>query len=162
MKQAKVLSLAVFALMLGACGSSAPETRDTVAPADSLEANTAPTPVATAGGEAGPCELSGVRFAFDSSDLDAAARSQLDSNVRCIQARNLARVRVTGTTDPRGTEEYNLALGDRRAQATATYLGSLGVESGKIESHSTGEEFAAGSDEGGWANDRRADVSPAQ
>ena len=63
---------------------------------------------------------------------------------------------VTGLTDPRGTEEYNLALGDRRAQSAKKYLESLGLRR-QLSSSSMGEELATGSDEGSWSRDRRVD-----
>jgi len=63
---------------------------------------------------------------------------------------------LTGTCDPRGTEEYNLALGERRAQSAQQYLKSLGV-TGEITVSSMGEELATGTDESGWARDRRVD-----
>lgn len=144
-------------LGLSACGSTPPAESESVAPAGESDFVASAPP--TAGAEvAAPCQVAGVRFGYDSSELDAAARAQLESDARCAAERNVASVRVTGTTDPRGTEEYNLALGDRRAQTAASYLQSLGVEAGKIEHHSVGEEFAAGADESGWASDRRADI----
>ena len=63
-------------------------------------------------------------------------------------------------TDPRGTEEYNLALGDRRARMAANYLIALGARADRVDVRSVGEEQASGTDEAGWARDRRADVSP--
>ena len=64
---------------------------------------------------------------------------------------------LIGRTDPRGTEEYNLALGDRRAQSAQKYLGSLGPNA-KLTHSSMGEEQATGTDETGWARDRRVDL----
>lgn len=101
------------------------------------------------------CSLSPVYFAYDSSELDSRARSSLESSARCLTQRNNA-ARVTGMTDPRGTEEYNLALGDRRARTVAQYLTNLGVDQSRP--HSVGEEMASGTDESGWANDRRAEI----
>ena len=69
------------------------------------------------------------------------------------------RVRITGAADPRGTEEYNLALGDRRATSVKRFLSALGVADTAIETVSTGEEFATGTDESTWARDRRAEIS---
>jgi peptidoglycan-associated lipoprotein len=105
-----------------------------------------------------PCSLQTVYFAYDSSDLDGSARSALESNARCMQERDIPSVRVTGHCDPRGTEEYNLALGDRRARSVQGYLGNMGVDRGRITTRSMGEEMASGSDEASWARDRRADV----
>jgi peptidoglycan-associated lipoprotein len=105
------------------------------------------------------CTLSSVYFAYDSSELDASARSTLQANAECIQQRNLVGVRLTGHTDPRGTEEYNLALGDRRAQQVKSYLGNLGIDAARVTTASMGEEMASGEDEAGWARDRRVDFA---
>jgi peptidoglycan-associated lipoprotein len=109
------------------------------------------------GGEvgAGDCSIAPVYFAYDSSELDGRARAGLESSARCLTARN-AGAQVTGMTDPRGTEEYNLALGDRRARTAAQYLTNLGVDD--VSTHSVGEEHARGDEDSEWAEDRRADV----
>jgi peptidoglycan-associated lipoprotein len=103
------------------------------------------------------CTLVPAYFAFDSSDLDSAARTALEQSARCLRQKGSSRVQVVGMTDPRGTEEYNLALGERRAQACKRYLVAMGT-TGEIGASSTGEEMAAGDDEQGWARDRRADL----
>jgi len=105
----------------------------------------------------GGCQLEAVYFGFDSSTLDDAARNQLSTVAQCVQSKGLKAVHLTGLTDPRGTEEYNMALGDRRAQSAKTYLKSLGVAS-DLSASSMGEELASGADEGGWSRDRRVDV----
>ncbi|MCC6874420.1 MAG: OmpA family protein [Sandaracinaceae bacterium] len=109
--------------------------------------------------EAGPgaCSLSPVYFAFDSSELDGATRSTLQSNATCIQQRDIPRVRLTGHCDPRGTEEYNLALGERRAQGVQQFVERLGVDRSRMTAASMGEEMARGTDESSWAQDRRVD-----
>jgi len=104
----------------------------------------------------GPCNIEPVYFAFDSSDLDPSAREKLAANANCIRERGIKGVHLTGFTDPRGTEEYNLALGDRRAISAKKYLKSLGVQ-GDIAHSSVGEEMARGNDESGWARDRRVE-----
>lgn len=109
-------------------------------------------------GPGGACTLSAIYFAYDSSELDASARSTLESDAQCIQQRNIARVTLTGHTDERGTEEYNLALGDRRARTVRGYLGNLGVDASRVTTSSMGEEMASGTDEAGWARDRRVEL----
>ncbi len=104
-----------------------------------------------------PCSLNAVYFAYDASDLDGTARSALQSDAQCIQERDVPHVRITGHTDPRGTEEYNLALGDRRARSVQGYLQNLGVDRGRVTTRSMGEEMARGSDESSWSQDRRVD-----
>jgi peptidoglycan-associated lipoprotein len=110
----------------------------------------APAPVASG------CTLDAVYFDFDSSTLSDSSRSKLADVANCIRSRGLKSVHATGLTDPRGTEEYNLALGDRRAQSAKKYLETLGVEA-QVSASSMGEELATGSDEASWARDRRVD-----
>jgi peptidoglycan-associated lipoprotein len=102
------------------------------------------------------CELTPVYFDYDSSTLSDSARDQLSRNASCLRERGTRGVQLTGMTDPRGTEEYNLALGERRAQSAQQYLKSLGADSSMSVS-SMGEEMASGSDEAGWARDRRVE-----
>ena len=113
-------------------------------------APTTPAPVA------GQCELSSVYFDYDSDSLADNARDQLSRNAGCVKERAIKGVHLTGLTDPRGTEEYNLALGDRRAKSAQQYLKSLGLEA-DVSYSSMGEEVASGTDEGSWAKDRRVD-----
>jgi peptidoglycan-associated lipoprotein len=104
----------------------------------------------------GACELTPVYFDYDSSTLSDSARDQLSRNASCLRERGTRGAQLTGMTDPRGTEEYNLALGERRAQAAQQYLKSLGTDA-NLSVSSMGEEMASGSDEAGWARDRRVD-----
>lgn len=106
------------------------------------------------------CTLRPVYFGFDQDALDNSARTGIQANVTCMQQESMAGVHVTGHCDPRGTEEYNLALGDRRARSVANYMVSLGLEEGGVSSSSMGEEMASGSDESGWSRDRRVEFTP--
>lgn len=103
------------------------------------------------------CSLEPVYFEFDSSNLDTASRDKLSQAATCIKQQRLNAVQMTGMTDSRGTEEYNLALGDRRAQAAKKYLESLGVQA-RVNASSMGEENATGTDEAGFSRDRRVDL----
>lgn len=85
------------------------------------------------------CQLSTVYFDYDSSVLDGSARSALTQNANCIKERNLS-VRIAGHADERGTSEYNLALGERRASSVKGYLKQLGVSNSKMKTISYGEE----------------------
>lgn len=105
--------------------------------------------------EAGPCELQPVYFGFDQDALDSSARSTIQQNATCMRERSMNGLHLTGHTDPRGTEEYNLALGDRRARSVMEYMQSLGVSADAVGSSSMGEEMASGSDEGSWSRDRK-------
>jgi peptidoglycan-associated lipoprotein len=101
-----------------------------------------------------------VYFSFDESTLDSAARAALVDDRACLTERGVTSVMVTGMTDPRGTEEYNLALGSRRAEAVRGHLRRLGVERRSISTRSVGEESAIGTEESGWSRDRRAEIAP--
>jgi peptidoglycan-associated lipoprotein len=99
-----------------------------------------------------------VFFAYDKSDLTPESRAQLEQDARWLRQYPGATVVIEGHCDERGTEEYNLALGDRRAQATKEYLVQLGVTAEQMETISLGEErpFVEGHDEAAWAQNRRA------
>lgn len=111
---------------------------------------TDPGPVAS-----GPCTIETAYFGFDEDSLSSASRDLIAANARCMQERNISRLHLTGFTDPRGTEEYNLALGDRRARAVMQYMTSLGVERSALSASSAGEEMSTGENEAGWRNDRK-------
>jgi peptidoglycan-associated lipoprotein len=149
--------VASAALALVACGSAPQNAENAQADNGSTGSMQQGRNGATSGGDTGgaQCEIQPVYFAYDSSELDGRARSSLESSARCLTQRNNA-ARVTGMTDPRGTEEYNLALGERRARTVTQYLTNMGVDQSRP--HSVGEEMAAGNDESGWANDRRAEI----
>ena len=99
-----------------------------------------------------------VFFAFDSSDLDSEARDTLSRQAEWLQQYPNVRVTVEGHADERDTREYNLALGERRANAAATFLQQQGVDSSRITTISYGEERPAveGSSEAAYAQNRRA------
>jgi peptidoglycan-associated lipoprotein len=106
-----------------------------------------------------------VYFDLDKSDLLPQSQDKLRRAAGWLtQAPNRTIIfRIEGNCDPRGTEEYNIGLGERRAQAAKEFLISLGVEASRISTVSYGKERAAGSSEGSpesrpsWANDRRDD-----
>jgi peptidoglycan-associated lipoprotein len=102
--------------------------------------------------------LEDVFFEFDKSDLSSTARRKLENNARQLKDAMSYSITIEGHCDERGTNAYNLALGERRAKATASFLASLGVASSRIKTVSYGEErpFATGHDESAWAQNRRA------
>jgi len=108
--------------------------------------------------EVGAERLEDVFFAFDKYTLDATARSALMRNAEFLIAHPDARILVEGHADERGTREYNLALGDRRARAVRDFLARYGVEAEQIQIISYGEErpFALGQGEEVWSRNRRA------
>ena len=84
--------------------------------------------------------LENVRFDYDSAALSDAARASLQKNVAWMQRWTSTRVDVQGHADSRGTSEYNLALGERRAAAVREYMVSLGIAATRINTVSYGEE----------------------
>jgi peptidoglycan-associated lipoprotein len=102
--------------------------------------------------------LKPVFFAYDSDELDEIARRTLDENAGVLRKYATWVITLEGHCDERGTAEYNLALGDRRALAAKNYLLSLGVPSERLRTVSYGKEFPfdPGHDEGAWAKNRRA------
>jgi peptidoglycan-associated lipoprotein len=97
-------------------------------------------------------------FAFDESTLGADAQSALTQSANWLKQNPTYSILVEGHCDERGTEQYNLALGDRRASIARDYLVTLGVDSARIRTVSYGEErpFAEGHTEAAWAQNRRA------
>jgi len=101
--------------------------------------------------------LTVISFDYDKSDLRDDARAALDAKVPVLMANTSVRIRIAGHTDERGSTEYNLALGQRRATAAKAYLTSKGVPEDRIETVSFGEErpVAQGTDESAYAQNRR-------
>ncbi|MBO9713087.1 peptidoglycan-associated lipoprotein Pal [Sphingomonas sp.] len=99
-----------------------------------------------------------VHFAFDQFDIDDEAARILDSQAAWLARHPEARVTIEGHCDERGTREYNLALGDRRANAAKNYLAAKGISPARITTISYGKErpIALGSDDQSWAMNRRA------
>jgi peptidoglycan-associated lipoprotein len=102
--------------------------------------------------------LKPVFFAYDSDSLDDAGRKVLMGNAEVLKTYRTWVITVEGHCDERGTDEYNLALGDRRALAAKNYLVSLGIAADRIRTVSYGNEFPfdPGHDENAWKNNRRA------
>ena len=99
-----------------------------------------------------------VLFGYDSSQLSSAAIATLDAQATLLNAKPSFRVKIEGHADERGTREYNLALGERRAAAARDYLLAKGVDGSRIRIVSYGKERPAvvGSNEEAWAKNRRA------
>jgi peptidoglycan-associated lipoprotein len=104
-------------------------------------------------------ELQRVHFDFDQYTLSSEARQTLADNAAILKARPQVRVLIEGHCDERGSDEYNLALGERRARATRDYLVSLGIAPERLSTISYGEEqpLEKGSSEAAWAKNRRAE-----
>jgi peptidoglycan-associated lipoprotein len=97
-------------------------------------------------------------FALDSYELDDTGRAVVTADADLLKKYPTWKITVEGHADERGTAEYNLALGERRATAVKTYLLSLGIGEDRLQTVSYGKEFPfdPGHDEGAWSKNRRA------
>jgi peptidoglycan-associated lipoprotein len=112
------------------------------------------TPVVVQALDGGRC-FENVYFAYDDDQIADRAQQQLRRAAECLTRERSTRYVLVGRADPRGTTEYNLALGERRARAVQRFLGALGVSLDRLAVSSEGSEGATGTDESGWAEDRR-------
>ena len=112
--------------------------------------------------EAVPRDLSftTVYFDFDRSDIRTDQRSAMERNARLLSQYQTVRIRLEGHCDERGTEEYNMALGQRRADAVMQYLTSYGISGSRITTISYGEmrPAATGQNETAWSQNRRCEI----
>ena len=102
--------------------------------------------------------LNPVFFQYDDSQIEAEQVTVLENNAEALSHSSGSLFTIEGHCDERGTEEYNLALGDRRAKAAKDYLVSLGIDGKRIRTISYGESrpFASGHNEESWSSNRRA------
>lgn len=167
-----VLGLAIVVVAVGGCGKKKPQiTPDLTADTDS--SRTGGVESTTGSGlpdidqenvyfqklqEAGT-----VYFAYDSSQLDPTALETLKRNAEIIKQMPNALIQLEGHCDERGTQEYNLALGERRAMAVRDYLIRLGISGDRLVTISYGEEDPAdpGHTESAWAKNRRVEFNRA-
>jgi peptidoglycan-associated lipoprotein len=166
---AKATSLIFAALFLVACSNTDTSDADAAAAeaaaAEAAAAEAAAAEAAEAAAaqqaleEAAEAVGTVFYFEFDSSALTDSARAAVDAHIAALLG-NDASVRLEGHTDERGTREYNLALGERRANAVRDYMVANGVPSYRIETISYGEENPAayGSGESNWQQNRRVEL----
>lgn len=111
----------------------------------------------------GACVLPTIQFGYNDYALTGEAQRLLDTTAQCLQSGKIGRGTVTlsGHADERGTEEFNLHLGERRANAVKRYLVLLGVDASTLRTISYGEErpIDPGHDEGAWMRNRRVEVT---
>ena len=159
LKQITTTAAIAFALALAGCKSSNTDdgTKNT-APTAPASTSSSYDPNANAGNELAGLQRV-VYFDFDKSDLSPAAQSILDSNIAALR-NGTKSIRLEGHADERGTREYNLALGERRANAVAKYLQVNGIASSRVETISYGKEKPTdvGHDESAWAKNRRVEI----
>jgi peptidoglycan-associated lipoprotein len=103
------------------------------------------------------CQMETVYFGFDSFKVREEDRGSLGGNAECIQDNSERNVMLVGHTDPRGTEEYNIALSEKRAQAVADYLARLGIDPARFRVIPKGKAEAIGMDEASWLRDRKVE-----
>lgn len=167
----KFTLIAVLGLSLAACSGKknvalqAPPTSAAPATADVTQSYTEPTPGVSSTIVPGSQEdlraqagTDTVLFALDSQDLDAEARAILSRHAEWLKRNPAVRITVEGHCDERGTREYNLALGDRRANAAKNFLAAQGISVARMTTISYGKERPAvdGNTEAAWALNRRA------
>ncbi|MFZ2225321.1 MAG: peptidoglycan-associated lipoprotein Pal [Candidatus Deferrimicrobium sp.] len=131
------------------------------APAPPVEVAPATPPAAAPGvavTEERPSQFDDVRFDFDKSEVKEDGRRTCQVVADYMKKNPRASLQIEGHCDERGTAEYNMALGERRAAAVMSYLVSLGVPKGALSTVSFGKEkpMDPGHDEGAWAKNRRA------
>ncbi len=116
--------------------------------------------VAPPSGGPGCTDFPSPKFDYESPDLLGEARQTLERLAQCLTKGTLkgSQVLLTGHCDARGEEEFNMSLGDNRAEAVKTFLMGMGVPGDRIRTSSRGKLDATGTDEAGWAIDRRVDI----
>lgn len=153
------------ALCLTACAHKAETKKD-----GTMASGNAMTPSPTSDGnkgadandDLGNCGSVRVFFPFNSDEIPAETASSLEKSARCLKADKALHVTIEGNADERGTEEYNMALGDRRATAVAKYLQRLGTSQAQLKTVSYGKEkpLCVEHDEECWKKNRRAELNP--
>lgn len=174
----RILTGVAIASLLAACASTPDEqegakveerlpTAKPTAPAKPADPGTATKPLDTGRVAADPLKdpaniLSkrSIYFDYDSNQVKDEYRPIISAHAKYLSQNRSRRVRIEGNTDERGSREYNLALGQRRADAVKQMMELLGASGSQIETLSFGEEKpkASGSDEASWAENRRADI----
>ena len=159
----QILSVLAAGLLLAACSSDEPvETASTQGAGSTTQTGAATGPAVGEGTVEDFNQNVGntVYFGFDRYDLTAEAQAQLQKEAAWLQQYPQHTVTVEGHCDERGTREYNLALGERRANATKNYLIALGIDQNRMQTISYGKErpVCTESTESCWAQNRRAVV----
>ena len=165
-----VLLVLVVALC-GSCaakGKGAPVSAETVTPSPTLEEQAPYPDIIDSELEALKKEaqaegaLMPIYFDYDKSSLTPDAKKNLDKTGAWLSKKSTVNIRIEGNCDERGTNEYNMALGERRANSAKEYLVKLGVSANRLETISWGEEkpLDPGHNESAWAKNRRDDFMP--
>ncbi len=162
-----MMVLVSSSLVLGACKKKTVAPAPTPAPAPAETAPTRPTPAPAPRDTMAEYNekvaatrmrlLETIYFEYDADELRDDARASLDAKIAVMNANPGLRIKVNGHCDERGSDEYNIALGRRRAEAAKRYLTDRGIDASRIETSSFGRERPAvqGTSEEAWSKNRR-------
>lgn len=153
-----VLILAIFVLVI-ACGKAKKVEPPQIPPPVVEKPVEKPVPPPVEEPKIAPLSLTTIYFDYDKSDIRSDARNILAENAKGLTDHPTATIRIEGNCDERGTDEYNLALGQKRAEAAKDYLINYGISASKLSTISYGESrpVAKGHDEASYSQNRRAD-----
>lgn len=153
-------TLTASALACASTPTNEAETKPTATPAANTTKSSPEMKATTASAVAQIVEnFQRVHFEFDSAQLSTTTREALQANTDLMRKHPEISVEIQGHCDDRGTTEYNLSLGDRRAKAIHDYMAKAGIESGRLTSISFGKErpLDKGGSESAWSKNRRAE-----
>jgi len=157
MRKLMLLCWVIVAFAVSGCGSKSSET--------ALDTNSGSEQYDSSGSDSASALLEEARrmvkdvfFQYDSAELEPAAVSQLKNNAEWLNQNRTISAMIEGHCDERGTSEYNMALGEKRAETTKSFLVRAGVAASRLETVSFGEErpFDSGHTEAAWSKNRRA------
>jgi peptidoglycan-associated lipoprotein len=159
--RSQALSLFTALLLVAGCAAQKQEAAKTDASANQQQAKAEPAKAGPVPGSQEDLVINvgdRVFFDYDRSDIKADSEDTLKRQAAWLQTNGKVALAIEGHADERGTREYNLALGERRATAAKNYLVSLGTDAARLETVSYGKERPAvlGSNEAVWAQNRRA------
>jgi peptidoglycan-associated lipoprotein len=168
----RMLWIAALVALMAVAGCGGKKAADTAPPplepsnptTENVQDIPAPTPDPAPSSELNPSAISDVFFDFDSYALTSEAKGSLEANANELKRVSAANITIEGHCDERGTKAYNLALGEKRANAAKDFLVALGVSASRISTVSYGKErpFDPGHDESAWAKNRRAHFATGQ
>ena len=165
----KLLASALFVFFLAACSTTPKDTADSSGSGSTSTSSDVSSSADTETTESASIEPGSqedlivnvgdrVFFDYDSSELDSDAKELLQDQVAWLKQYSDVSVIIEGHCDERGTREYNLALGEKRAQSVKNYIINLGISADRVSTISYGKERPAvvGSNDGAWAQNRRS------
>ena len=161
----RILAIVAATFLLAACETASQVSGDSASTSASSSASSSAASSSSASAEKTPAEKLAqvgdtVNFDFDSAELTVSARSTLNRQTAFLSSNPDLMIVIEGHADERGTREYNLALGERRASAVRDYLVAKGINAARVRTVSYGKERPAvsGSDEAAWSKNRRANT----